>query len=93
LATILEQGRSRQALSGEACRAARALLRWSVLELAHQAHVSPNTIVKLENGRPVRDRSAMRIRARFAREQVELLDEPAPGARLLRGAGLPARHG
>jgi predicted transcriptional regulator len=70
------------ALSGDACRAGRALLRWSVLELAHQAKVSPNTIVKLENGAAIRPKSAMRIRARFAHEGVELLDEPTPGARL-----------
>lgn len=70
------------ALSGDACRAGRALLRWSVLELAHQAKVSPNTIVKLENGAAIRPKSAMRIRARFAREGVELLDEPTPGARV-----------
>jgi len=70
------------ALSGDACRAARALLRWSVLELAHEAKVSPNTIVKLENGAAIRSKSAMRIRARFAHEGVELLDEPSPGARV-----------
>ncbi|MGE5501585.1 MAG: helix-turn-helix domain-containing protein [Ignavibacteriales bacterium] len=70
------------ALSGDACRAARALLKWSVLELAHQARVSPNTIVKLENGSTIRAKSAMRIRARFAHEGVELLDEPMPGARV-----------
>lgn len=69
-------------LCGDACRAARALLRWSVLELAHEAKVSPNTIVKLENGAAIRPKSAMRIRARFAHEGVELLDEPAPGARI-----------
>ena len=75
-------GRHETALPGAACRAGRALLKWSVLELAHEAKVSPNTIVKLENGGVIRSRSAMRIRARFAREGVELLDEPTPGARL-----------
>jgi transcriptional regulator with XRE-family HTH domain len=75
-------GRSEAAIAGAACRAARALLRWSVLELAHEAKVSPNTIVKLENGGAIRPKSAMRIRARFAHEGVELLDEPTPGARL-----------
>lgn len=70
------------AVAGPACRAGRALLKWSVLELAHEAKVSPNTIVKLENGAPIREKSAMRIRARFAREGVELLDEPTPGARV-----------
>lgn len=75
-------GRPEAPLTGEACRAARAILKWSVLDLAHEAKVSPNTIVKLEHGGVVRSRSAMRIRARFAREGVELLDEPTPGARL-----------
>jgi transcriptional regulator with XRE-family HTH domain len=74
--------RSETTLSGAACRAGRALLKWSMLDLAHEAKVSPNTIVKLENGGVIRQRSAMRIRARFAREGVELLDEPTPGARL-----------
>lgn len=77
-----QNGAADSGLSGDACRAARALLRWSVLELAHQAKVSPNTIVKLENGAAIRTKSAMRIRARFAHEGVELLDEPTPGARM-----------
>jgi len=77
-----QRGGRSETLAGAACRAGRALLRWSVLELAHEAKVSPNTIVKLENGGIIRSRSAMRIRARFAREGVELLDEPTPGARL-----------
>lgn len=80
--TDQHNGRLETALPGPACRAGRALLKWSVLELAHEAKVSPNTIVKLENGGVIRSRSAMRIRARFAREGVELLDEPTPGARL-----------
>ena len=80
--TEQRNGRLETALSGAACRAGRALLKWSVLELAREAKVSPNTIVKLENGGVIRSRSAMHIRARFAREGVELLDEPTPGARL-----------
>ena len=76
-----DQG-SEAALAGSACRAGRALLKWSVLDLAREAKVSPNTIVKLENGGAIRQRSAMRIRARFARDGVELLEEPTPGARL-----------
>ncbi len=31
------------------CRAARAMLGWSVKALAAKAHVSPNTVVRFEN--------------------------------------------
>ena len=31
------------------CRAARAILGWSVKNLAAKAHVSPNTVVRFEN--------------------------------------------
>ena len=31
------------------CRAARAMLGWSVKELAAKAHLSPNTVIRFEN--------------------------------------------
>jgi ribosome-binding protein aMBF1 (putative translation factor) len=31
------------------CRAARAILGWSVKQLAANAHLSPNTVVRFEN--------------------------------------------
>jgi transcriptional regulator with XRE-family HTH domain len=36
-------------ISSAQCRAARAILRWSVKELAEKAHLSPNTVVRFEN--------------------------------------------
>jgi transcriptional regulator with XRE-family HTH domain len=38
-------------ITGAQCRAARSFLGWSVKELAAKARVSPNTIVRLENGK------------------------------------------
>lgn len=39
------------ALTAAACRAARALLDWSVADLVREASVSPNAVAKVEGGR------------------------------------------
>lgn len=71
-------------LTPEACRAGRALLRWSVANLCEKAGVSPNTVTKLENGGVVRAESASRLVAAFKKARVEITNGDGTGARLLR---------
>lgn len=72
-------------LSGDACRAARALLRWSVRDLVRQAGTSPNVINRVEAGGTVRGSTALKIASTFEAAGVELLNSDAPGARLRPG--------
>jgi predicted transcriptional regulator len=64
---------SRSPLSPEACRAARAILRWSVADLVHEANVSPNSVQKIEAGDTVRQATVDRIVSAFERNGVEPL--------------------
>jgi transcriptional regulator with XRE-family HTH domain len=69
-------------LTGAACRAARALLKWSMRDLADAANVSLPTILKLENGKPVSSDTADKIAVAFERHQVEITNGDGTGARL-----------
>jgi transcriptional regulator with XRE-family HTH domain len=69
-------------LTPEACRAARAILKWSVRDLMREAGASPNTVTKFEGGGPIRPETAAKIVAAFERHGVEILNSGAPGARL-----------
>ena len=60
-------------LSADTCRAARALLRWSVADLVREASVSPNSIQKVESGDTVRQATVGRILGAFQRNGVETL--------------------
>lgn len=64
-------------LSPDACRAARAILRWSVADLVREGYVSPNSVQKVEAGEPVRETTIARIVNAFARHGVEVLPEGA----------------
>lgn len=65
-----------------ACRAGRALLRWSIRDLAAHAELSTRTVHGLENGKATRDATADAIRAAFARHGVEITNGDGTGARL-----------
>lgn len=69
-------------LTGAACRAARALLKWSMRDLASQSGVSLPTILKLENDGQVTEDTADKIRAAFERHGVEITNGNGTGARL-----------
>lgn len=73
-------------LSPESLRAARALLKWSTLDLAEASGVAPMTINGIENGRPFRASTARTLIETFAAHGVEILNGDAPGARLRRSA-------
>ena len=73
-------------LSPEAMRAARAILKWSMRDLADRSGVSLPTINAAENGRGMREATRDAIVAAFAAHGVEILNGDAPGARMRSGA-------
>ena len=66
----------------EACRAARAILRWSTEDLAKESGVAGTTINRLENGVAGRISTEGKLIATFAANGVEILNGDSPGARL-----------
>ncbi len=69
-------------LTGAACRAGRALLKWSMRDLADASGVSLPTILKLENDGTVSADTAGKIEATFAAQGVEITNGDGTGARL-----------
>lgn len=61
-------------LTPEACRAARALLGWSIRDLASAAGVSPTTVLALEQGgASARPETLTKICDSFAAKGVSLI--------------------
>jgi hypothetical protein len=75
------------ALTPEACRAGRALLKWGVRELAAAAGLSLATVVGYEAGRAHLSTTADAILAAFTAHGIEIMNSDAPGARLRRRKG------
>jgi transcriptional regulator with XRE-family HTH domain len=69
-------------LTGAACRAGRALLKWSMRELVAASDVSLPTVLKLENDGQVTEDTADKIKAAFERSGVEITNGDGTGARL-----------
>ena len=69
-------------LTAEACRAARALLGWTVRDLMREAGVSPNTVTSLERGDAVRSETEAKIVSAFEKHHVEITNGDGTGARL-----------
>lgn len=69
-------------LTPEAMRAARALLKWTMRDLAEKSGVSLPTINAAENGRPPRAATEAALVDCFAAHGVEILNGEAPGARM-----------
>lgn len=74
-------------LRGEACRAARAILRWTTDDLAKASGVATSTINRLENDQPSRAGTEQKLIETFATHGVEILNGDAPGARVRPQAG------
>lgn len=71
-------------LTPEGCRAARAILKWSMRELAERSRVAWTTINRLEAGAAARGSTAAKIIAAFDAEGVELTaDSERTGATLV----------
>lgn len=71
-------------LTPEAMRAGRALLKWTMRDLATESGVALATINAAENGRAPRVATASALVDAFARHGVEILNGDAPGARMRR---------
>lgn len=64
-------------LTPESCRAGRALLSWSMRDLAQQAGLALGTVNRLEGGdTETRPATLTRITATFAAHGVTLIDNP-----------------
>ncbi len=70
-------------LTPESCRAARAILKWSIRDLATNAGIAKSTINLLENGNPIRPSTSEKIIAAFAEHNVEITNGDGTGARLI----------
>lgn len=62
------------------CKMARAALGLGVRELAEKAEVSPETVVRLEQGAALRGRTLAAIRAALEAAGVEFIPENGGGA-------------
>lgn len=73
-------------LSAPACRAARALIGWSLDDLADAVGLSRDSISRFESGTAstMRASNQRKVIAAFRAHGVEVFGEPAPGARLHR---------
>lgn len=69
----MSNGGASPTLTPDACRAARAILRWSVADLVREARVSPNSIQKIEAGETVRQATSERIVDAFEAHGIEVL--------------------
>lgn len=74
-------------LMPEACRAARAILRWTTEDLTEHSGVAGTTINRLENGLPTRASTEARLIEAFAAHGVEILNSDSPGARVRKAVG------
>lgn len=72
-------------LTPEANRAARAILRWSVRDLAEQAGIAFSTVHLFEKTGRVSDAIAAKIIAAYGRHGVEITNSDGTGARLVFG--------
>lgn len=69
-------------LTAGACRAARALVKWTVRDLAERAGVCVATITAVENGHAFQLATELKIKAAFAGVGVTLVEGPGSGVRL-----------
>lgn len=68
----------------EGCRAGRAILKWSMRELAERSGVAWTTVNRLEAGAAARDATAAKIVAAFEAEGVELVGDTERTGAVLR---------
>ncbi|WP_370237861.1 helix-turn-helix domain-containing protein [Brevundimonas sp.] len=73
-------------LTAPSCRAARALLGWSMRDLREKAGVALATVQAIEAGGDFRASTGDRIVDAFAAHGVEILNGDAPGARMKAGS-------
>jgi transcriptional regulator with XRE-family HTH domain len=70
-------------LTPEANRAARAILKWSVRDLAEKAGIAFSTVHRFESTGSATKSTKEKIKAAFAAHDVEITNGNYTGARLL----------
>ncbi|WP_457584673.1 transcriptional regulator [Ensifer canadensis] len=70
-------------LTPEANRAARAILKWSVRDLAEKAGIAFSTVHRFESTGSATASTKEKIKAAFAEHDVEITNGDYTGARLL----------
>lgn len=70
-------------LTPEANRAARAILKWSVRDLAEHAGVAFSTVHRFETTGVATDTTKAKIVGAYADRRVEIITEGGTGAKLL----------
>lgn len=73
-------------LTPESCRAARAILNWSIRDLSVASKVIPAAINQLESGREINPEDTEKIISTFVEHNIEILTENGTGARLIDSA-------
>lgn len=71
-------------LTPEANRAARAILKWSVRELADHAGIAFSTVHRFETTGIATDATKEKIKAAYSDHNVEITNGNGTGARLVR---------
>ncbi len=71
------------ALTPEANRAARAMLKWSVRDLAENAGIAFSTVHRFETTGSATERTKEKIKAAYAANGVEITNGDYTGVRLL----------
>ena len=61
------------------CKLARTALGWNVVELAKAAGVSTQTIVRLERGEELREKTLARIQEKLEEAGIEFIPENGGG--------------
>lgn len=74
-------------LTPEANRAARAILRWSVRDLADRAGIAFSTVHRFETIGVATETTKDKIKAAYAAHNVEITNGDGTGARLVRKIG------
>ena len=64
------------------CRMARAALKMSVIDLAMAAKVSPGTVVRMEAGEELKERTVEAMQRAFEERGIEFTNGDAPGLRV-----------
>lgn len=70
-------------LTPEANRAARAILKWSVRDLADNAGIAFSTVHRFESTGTATESTKEKIKAAYAAHNVEIINGDGTGARLL----------
>lgn len=70
-------------LTPEANRAARAILKWSLRDLAEHAELAFSTVHLFEKNGTASEATVAKIKAAFAKNNVEITNGEGTGARLI----------